>query len=64
MKKYQFVLIIFVFWWSLFCPSFGRPSKAYSDAQEDAVSTQKEMQEPAPHFRFKYLTFFNSLFSD
>lgn len=64
MKKYQFVLIIFVFWWSLFCPSVGHPSKAYFNPPEEAVSTQKEMQEHAPHFRFKYLTFFNSLFSD
>lgn len=64
MKKYQYYILIFVFWWSLFCPCVGRPSEGYSRVSEKSLSTQKEMQDHSPHFRFKYLAFFNSLFSD
>jgi hypothetical protein len=65
MKKYQFLIIVFVFWWSIFCPSLGYPSESCSiPSVSESTSPQKEMQEPSLHFRFKYFTFLNQFLPD
>lgn len=65
MKKYQLLLIVFVFWWSIICPPIGYPSETFSEESSgNYSSTQKEMQDDSLHFRFKYLTFLNKYLWD
>ena len=70
MKKFKFVVFIFVFWWSILCPPLGFPedsigvdSSQSMNSLEAETSPSIESSEPEIHFQFKYFTFFNSLFN-
>ncbi|MCR5703513.1 MAG: hypothetical protein K6G85_02725 [Eubacterium sp.] len=59
MKKYQYLLIVFVFWWSLFCPALGYPQEVVSS---DETTLSQPENSATISLRFKYLSFLNDYF--